>query len=99
MIRYIVETVSSKRDVYGNCYHYAVITSTKTGKKLIIKHCGGPDNAKHYVHKVADWSEMHATETIYPIRRYNQYAEYAEKEPHSFYEHELTDEMLLGIEK
>lgn len=98
MIRFIVETVSSKRDVYGNCYHYAIVTSTKTNKCLIIKHCGGPDNARHYVHKVVEWSEMYSSETSLPIRQFDRLAKGIEKSPVAFFEHELTNEMLLALE-
>ena len=35
MIKYIVHTTSSYNDYYGNTYHFARITSTKTGKSLV----------------------------------------------------------------
>ena len=48
MIRLIVETVSSLADINGNRYHFATVTSTKTGKYLNLDSVGGDSNA-HYL--------------------------------------------------
>ena len=55
MIKYIIHTTSSYNDYYGNTYHFARITSTKTGKSLVIKQIGGKDNAAHLLLRRNDW--------------------------------------------
>lgn len=46
MIKYIVHTISSLRDVNGNCYHYAIVTSVKSGISIAISSYGS-DNARY----------------------------------------------------
>ena len=68
MIKYIVHTTSSHNDYYGNSYHFAQITSTKTGKSLVVNSVASPGNAAHLLLRrngdskplVSDWSEMYA---------------------------------------
>lgn len=97
MIRFIVDTVSSLPDVYGNRYHFATITSVRTGKTLKLKSVGGDSNARGFVRNVADWSEMHYTNSDERIRQFNRAAKVHANG--AFYEHEVSDADLLALEK
>ena len=35
-IRFIIHTVSSARDRNGNCYHFSRVTSTITGRSMVM---------------------------------------------------------------
>lgn len=95
MIRYIVETITSERDVNGNCYCFAVVTSTKT-KARILFNTGGKSNAIHDVMRLLDltWKDVYEVQVTLPKRRWREYAKAV-----TLYEHELTPEMLLAIEQ
>lgn len=100
MIRYLIDTTVSKRDVSGNCYNYSVVTSTKTGATLRINSGYGSDggNIKAMLRKAGlDWSEIHYSERLLPIREFWRRREEALTD--STHEHEVTDEMILGLEK
>lgn len=99
MIRFLIHTVSSLTDVYGNRYHYATITSTKTGKDLRIKSLGGPSNARHLVRTKtdADWSEINSTEADMKIREFNRSVKFHETDS-AKYEHEITDADFVALE-
>jgi hypothetical protein len=72
MIKLLVHTVSSKRDVYGNCYHSATFTSTRTGSQFSMRDTGGENNAAHFARKAGlDWDEVSSTQATLPIRQYN----------------------------
>jgi hypothetical protein len=69
-IDYIVETVSSKRDVNGNCYHVATITSTRTGASLAF-HANSRTHAAQLVYGVTgDHECAHCSEATIPIREF-----------------------------
>lgn len=103
MIRFLIETTSSKSDMYGNRYHFATITSTKTGLDLRVKSIGGESNARALVRKNTDaeWSEIHATESTLPIREFNRAAKFHENgatvRP-ALYEHQITPAHFVAIE-
>ena len=40
-IEMIAHTVSSNRDVNGNCYHYCCFTFVATGERVIVDGMGG----------------------------------------------------------
>ena len=71
MIKYIVHTTSAYSDLNGNTYHFAKITSTKTGKSLVVNSVGSPGNATHFLFRrngntkplVSDWSEVYAVQS------------------------------------
>lgn len=45
----LVEVNSSKRDLYGNCYHYGTVTNTRTGQSLTFN----MDTESNTAHSVA----------------------------------------------
>ena len=96
MVRFLIDTTVSKRDIYGNCYHYDVITATKTGNSLVVRPTWGSDggNTKALCRKAGlDWSEIRYTERVIHIR------EFKRSEPDAgVYEHEVTPEMVLALE-
>lgn len=49
-ILYVIETVSRAIDRNGNRYHFARITSTVSGRDLVIRDTS-PSNGRHYVLK------------------------------------------------
>lgn len=79
MIRYIVETISSERDVYGNRYHFARVTSTKTGHSLVIDGVGGDRNAPITVSQLLDLygGQVWETQSHLPIRDWQRHRKYA----------------------
>ncbi len=99
MIRFLIDTTVSKRDVSGNCYHYSVVTSTKTGQSLTIGSGWGSDggNIKALLRRAGlDWSEIHYAEAMIPIREFNR------REPENgeaVHEHEVKGDMFLNLEK
>lgn len=73
MIKLIITTYTSKRDVYGNCYHSAVFTSTATGDSFQVRETGGDSNAAHFARKAGlDWTEISSSQSVLPIREYNR---------------------------
>lgn len=99
MIRFLIHTTVSKRDMYGNCYSYSSVTSTKTGRSLVISSGAMSDggNVKALLRKAGlEHSEIHYTESMLPIREWNR------REPskdHTVYEHEVNDNMILNLEE
>ena len=85
MIKYIVHTTSSYNDYYGNSYHFARITSTKTGKSLVIEGVGGVDNAAHLLLRrngdgkplVNDWSEIYRVQLWEKKREWQRLEKFA----------------------
>lgn len=72
-IRFIVETVTSERDRNGNCYHFARVTSTVTGKTLCIAEVGGTTNARWIVTRSVSNDghyPVHTVETTLPKRQW-----------------------------
>lgn len=97
MIRFIVETTSSKTDINGNRYHFATITSTKTGQSLAVDHVGGDSNIEHRLREAGlEWGEMKAINRTEAIREWQRQRKWL-KTP--VFEHEVTDEMILGLER
>lgn len=73
MIRILIHVVSSKRDIYGNCYHAAIITRVSDGTALIGT-INSDSNARFYVRKAGiEWDSLHETSETLPIRQYNRY--------------------------
>ena len=94
MIRFIIHTVSSKIDVYGNRYHLTQFTSTATGKSLQVE-MGGEDNANFALRRLLElgWEDFHSSHADLPIREFNRLAK-----NNDHYEHRLTAEMLTALE-
>ena len=98
-IRFIVHTVSSESDVYGNRHHYAVITSTKTGKGLTCV-VGGESNARALVYDACgdNWAGIYSVESSVPKRVWKNRRD-AQRENRSIYEHEVTTKMIQSLER
>ena len=108
MIKYIVHTTSSYNDYYGNTYHFARITSTKTGKSLVIKQIGGRDNAAHLLFRsndnskplVNDWREIYSVQQWEKKREYQRLEKFAQGSDGSkVYEHEVTATMIRRLNR
>ncbi len=98
-IRFLVHTVSSKTDVNGNRYHYAVITSTATGRALAVRNLGGDSNGVSLVRQALDtWEGIHRSEATLPIREFNARHK-SQSETGAIFAHEVTSEMILALEK
>jgi len=52
-VRFILNTITSKRDSNGNTQNYVILTSTKTGKRLFIDDCC-EGNAISMLNKLSD---------------------------------------------
>ena len=99
MIRFIINTYVSKRDTNGNCYNFSIVTSTKTGNTIEIDSGYGSDggNVKGMLRNAEiEWEEMHYSETVMPVRKWNEYKKII---PSFHYEHNVTPEMFFDIEK
>ena len=98
MVKYIVETTSSLRDLNGNCYHFAVITSTKTKRSLSVN-VHGASNAAHILFSlklVSDWSEIYTTEKWVKIRDFQRINKF---DTGRVYEHNVTAKMIRGLNR
>ena len=98
MIKYIIDTISSLRDVNGNCYHFARITSTKTGHSLVIDSVGGDSNAPALVRRLLDldFSQIHNTNTYEAKRDWQRMSKFASS---GLYEHDVTATMLCRLNR
>ena len=101
MIRFLIDTTVKARDVYGNCYNFSKITSTKTGKSLYVDSGWGSNggNIKSKVKRAAnlDFSELYYTKSLEKARRFNEIHKYTAFDAAA--ERFLTDEMILDLEK
>ena len=69
-IKFIVDTVMSKSDIYGNRYGYSVVTSTETGKSMTLRTpCHG--NTTALLRRNWEWDEINGSESELPIRQWN----------------------------
>jgi len=98
-IRFICTTVSSARDLNGNCYHFGRIISTKTGRALVVGHLGGESNLAHLLRSKlkVDWSALHSETSTLPKRQWQRMFKNVEGD--SNFEHEVTRKMLSELEK
>lgn len=74
MIKFLTHVYTSKRDMYGNCYHAVVITRTLDGKS-IEGQLGSANNVYYCLRRadaIADGSEYRETTEVLPIRRFNR---------------------------
>ena len=76
MIRIIVHVTTSKRDLNGNCYHFAKFYNTKKGRfnHVVVDSLGGEDNAAHIAYKLAggDWEQILVFVATLPIRQWHR---------------------------
>ena len=98
MIRFIVQTVSSLTDVNGNRYHFATITSTKTGKSLNLSSVGGDSNAHGLVKGLinVDWEQIYCINQSEMIRDWQRLNKHL---TNTLYEHQVTTSVLKRLER
>ena len=99
MIKYIIHTDTSATDINGNRYHFARVTSTRTGKSLVIDSVGGDSNAPALVHRALnlDWSELHYTNSTHRKRDWQRMRNFATRG--NLYEHDVTAKMLRALNR
>ena len=98
MIRFILTTHTSNTDVNGNRYHFGIVTATKTGKCLTVDDLGGDSNLRGLVKSKLnlEFEEMHYENVTHAIRDFNRMQKHITGD--SFYEHEVTKEILQSLE-
>ena len=98
MIRFIIKTVSSETDVNGNRYHFATVTSTKTGNILNLDSVGGDENAPHLVRRLLDldWDEVWAVQFHLPKRQWQRSHKF---HTGALYEHQIDAAKLKRLER
>lgn len=97
MIKYIVHTVSSKKDGNGNTYHYCHIVPTDTSLKSFTFVADGPTNGASMLRKELglSWSDVYdAYSSDMPIRRFN-----AKIKGINLYEYELNRAKIESLFK
>ena len=108
MIKYIVHTISSFNDYYGNTYHFARITSTKTGKSLVIDSVGGPNNAAHLLLRrnedtkplANDWREIYGVQSWEKKREWQRLEKFAQgSDGGKVYEGDVTPTMIRRLNR
>jgi len=113
LIKYIVHTTTSNRDLNGNCYHFARITSTKTGKSIVIDGVGGDSNAAGLLLRrdektgksiAKNWNEVHTYQTFEPKREWQRMNKFANGFNGSdisgkIYEWKVTPQMLRALNR
>ena len=100
MIKYIVETTSTWHATNGYSSSFARITSTKSGKSLVIDDVGGRSNAAGLLVRLgvaANWSEIYDTQTYEDsVRSFNRQAKYASQ---GLYENTVTAAMIRKLNR
>ena len=95
VIKFIIETVTSSRDVNGNRYHIAVVTRTDNHEcfRTIV---GGDSNAQHYARCAGlEWSELYNVQRVVSKRTYKWTSKnvgYREPELEAFFRGEIKGE-------
>ena len=80
MIKYIIHTISSYNDYYGNSYHFSRITSTKTGKSLVVD-VSSVSNVQHLLFRRNENSKPIVTNPreIYSVQSWEKKREWERK--------------------
>ena len=99
-IRFVVVTNSTWHKSNGYSSHISAITSTKTGKRLVIDDIGGEGNARSLLEKHAgacNYPEVMSIGRDMPLK---QWRAYRADQTHngSVYEHDVTAEMITALE-
>lgn len=72
MIKAILESLYSKRDIYGNCYWAFRFTDVPTGKQVTGTVSGGESNISAIVREMGlTWEQVHYSMQEIPIRQFN----------------------------
>ena len=108
MIKYIVHTISSYNDYYGNTYHFARITSTKTGKTLVVD-VGSESNASNLLFRtnensmpiVTDPREIYSIQSWEKKREWQRLSRFAISSDGSpkIYEGDVTPTMIRRLNR
>ena len=72
-VKAIVQTITSTRDLNGNCYHIAVIYNPAKGRNAFVRlEVGGESNAAHLAYTLAgnDWEGVVSLQTLLPKRQW-----------------------------
>lgn len=76
MVKYIIDIVSSKRDINGNTYHAVTYKRVSDGATLSGT-IDSASNAGHYLHKVGaiefGKNQTHCTSATVSIREFNRF--------------------------
>ena len=73
MIKYIINVVYSKTDIYGNRYSYATLTSAATGKSITLQSGYGENQLKYWLaRKEVNLEQLSASESEIGIRDFNR---------------------------
>jgi hypothetical protein len=95
MIKFIIETVTSSRDVNGNCYHIAVITRTDN-RECFRTDVGGNQNAMYYARKAGlEFDEVYNVQCVVAKRYFKWVSKdvrYREPELEAFFRGEIKGE-------
>ena len=95
MIKFIIETVTSSRDVNGNCYHISIITRTDNGEHFRTD-VGGKDNALFYARRTGlEFNELYNVQCVVSKKDFKWASRdvgYREPELEAFFRGEIKGE-------
>lgn len=102
-VRFIVAVTSSATGRGGNRYHFATITSAKTGKQLKLRDINGPSAPRFLLSRLLgrgadiNYPAIVTMECTIGVRQWNQWSKQHGTGAH--YEHDVTLAMLEAIEE
>lgn len=101
-VRFIVHTVSSRPDSFGNRSHWARITSTISGRSMLVCNVGGEENVRIEAQRALasigaedNYPAVINHTTEVPMRQWKGGLENST----AVYESQLTAELLLALEQ
>lgn len=76
MIKVIAQIKSSKTDINGNTYHFAVFYNPRKGRQhsVVVDNLGSADNAEHLAYRLSggDWEKTLVFRSVLSIRQWNK---------------------------
>ena len=96
-IEMIAHTVSSNRDVNGNCYHSCCFTFTATGERVVVGNIGGLDGNGLPMRLFDDHDKTYKANESIPIREYQRHRKFS-TEPILF-EHEALPVLQEALKR
>jgi len=73
LIKLIIMTYTSERDVNGNCYHAARVISTATRESAVFGNVGGENNMTGYARNAGlEWEEIFSAQIVLPKRQWKR---------------------------
>ena len=95
VIKFIIETVTSSRDVNGNCYHVAAVTRTDT-RECFRTDVGGEQNALFHARRAGlEYNEVYNVQCVIPKKQFkwiSKDVKYREPELEAFFRGEIKGE-------